>query len=305
MRIATTTANEQVIENVGKQQSQLTDLRSRLASGLRVDKPSDDPAAAAQAERARTRQARLDAETRMIDAARTTLQSAEGAMGSGIEELQTARELILAAANAPLNDGDRAGLAVQLRGTLGNLLAIANRENGNGSYIFGGAGTAEVPFVQAGCVVYQPQTGVQETASLPGLPVTQDGSDAFMTIPDDAGGTRSVFAALEAAAAALENAGLSSEQRNAELTSSMKGIDGSLDRLSMARTRIGESLKIIDSRKALNEVDSINLEQRLGELIDLDYAKGLAQFTQLQTATEAAMQTYASVARLTLFNYLS
>ena len=84
MRIATTTANEQVIDNVGKQQSKLADLRSRLASSLRVDKPSDDPAAAAQAERVRTRQARLDAETRMIDAARTTLQSAEGAMGSGI-----------------------------------------------------------------------------------------------------------------------------------------------------------------------------------------------------------------------------
>ena len=305
MRIATTTANEQVVDAIGKQQSQLSDLRSRLASGLRVDKPSDDPAAAAQAERVRSRQARLDAETRMIDAARTTLQHAEGALGSGIEELQSARESILAASNAPLNDEDRAGLAVQLRGALGNLLAIANRENGNGSYIFGGAGSAEAPFVQAGAVVYQPQTGVQETASLPGLPVTQDGSQAFMTIPDGTGGTRSVFAALEAAAAALENTGLTSEQRNAELTASLKGIDGALERLSTARTRIGESLRIIDSRKGLNEIDSVNLEQRLGELIDLDYAKGLAQFTQAQTATEAAMQTYASVARLTLFNYLS
>lgn len=305
MRIATSTANDQVIEAVGRQQSQLADLRSRLASSLRVDKPSDDPAAAAQAERVRTRQARLDAESRMIDAARTTLQHAEGAMGSGIEELQTARELILAASNAPLSDDDRAGLAVQLRGTLGNLLAIANRENGNGHYIFGGAGSAEAPFVEAGGVVYQPQTGVQQTASVPGLPVTQDGSEAFMTIPDGAGSTRSVFAALEAAAAALENGGLTSDQRNTELTGSLKGIDGSLERLSMARTRIGESLRIIDSRKGLNEVDSVNLEQRLGELIDLDYAKGLAQFTQAQTTTEAAMQTYASVARLTLFNYLS
>lgn len=305
MRIATTTANEQVVEAIGKQQSQLSDLRSRLASGLRVDKPSDDPAAAAQAERVRTRQARLDAETRMIDAARTTLQHAEGAMGSGIEELQSAREILLAASNSQLSSEDRAGFAVQLRGTLGNLLAIANRENGNGSYVFGGAGSAETPFVQAGAVVYQPQTGVQETASLPGLPVTQDGSQAFMTIPDGNGGTRSVFAALEAAAAALENTGLTNDQRDAELSASINGIDGSFERLSMARTRIGESLRIIDSRKGLNEIDSVNLEQRLGELIDLDYAKGLAQFTQAQTATEAAMQTYASVSRLTLFNYLS
>ena len=305
MRIATTTANQQVIDNVGKRQSELAEARSRLASGLRVDKPSDDPAAAAQAERVRTRQARLDAESRMIDAARTTLQHAEGAMSSGIEELQSAREMLLAASNGTLNADDRAGFAVQLRGTLGNLLAIANRENGNGSYVFGGAGSDGVPFVQAGGVAYRPQTGVQQTASDPGLPVTQDGSATFMDIPDGTGGTRSVFAALEEAAAALEDGTLSADQVQATLSDTLNSVDGSMERLSMARTRIGESLRIIDSRTGLNEVDSVNLEQRLGELVDLDYARALGDFSQAQTASEAAMQTYASVARLTLFNYLS
>ncbi len=305
MRIATTTANQQVIDNISKQQTQLAEARSRMASGLRVDKPSDDPAAAAQAERVRSRQARLDAESRMLDAAKTTLQHAEGAMSSGIEELQSAREMLLSASNGTLAADDREGFAVQLRGTLSNLLAIANRENGNGSYIFGGAGSESAPFVEAGAIAYQPQTGVQQTASDPALPVTQDGSATFMAIPDGAGGTRSVFAALESAALALEDDSLSDEQVQAELTSTLGNVDGAMDRLSMARTRIGESLRIIDSRTNLNDVDSVNLEQRLGELIDLDYAKALGDFTAAQTASEAAMQTYASVARLTLFNYLS
>ena len=142
MRIATTTANAQVIDAVGKQQTRLAEARSRLASGLRVDKPSDDPAAAAQAERVRSRQARLDAESRMIDAARTTLQHAEGAISSGIEELQGVREMLLAASNGTLAAEDRAGFAVQLRGALGNLLAIANRDNGNGNGVVGSPGLA-------------------------------------------------------------------------------------------------------------------------------------------------------------------
>lgn len=305
MRIATTTANQQVIDNVSKQQADLVDARSRLTSGLRVDKPSDDPSAAGQAERVRSRQARLDAESKMINAARTTLQGAEGSMASGIEELQSARELLLSASNGTVNVEDRAGFAVQLRGMMSNLLAIANRENGNGSYVFGGAGSETAPFVQDGEVTYTPQTGAQQTASDPALPVTQDGSAAFMNAPDGAGGTRSVFAALEAAATALEDDSLSQQQVQAALAGTVTSVDGAMDRLSMARTRIGESLRIIDSRTNLNGIESTNLEQRLSELVDLDYAKALGNFSQAQTASEAAMQTYSSVARLTLFNYLN
>lgn len=304
MRIATTTANEQVVENVSKQQSRLSDIRSRLASGLKVDKPSDDPAAAAQAERVRSREARLEADSRMLNAARTTLSHAEGSITSAMEELQHARELLLSAENDTLNADDRASIAYQIRGTMGNLLAIANREDGNGNYVFGGAGSTVTPFVDAGGIVYQPQSGELLTASDPAMPLTQDGDAAFMQTTDGAGSTRSIFASLEAAATALEDASLDHDQRHTAVKASIDGIDGSLERLSEGRTRIGESLRIIDTRNALNDVESVNLQERLSELIDLDYAKGLAEFSTVQTATQAAMQTYASVARLSLFNYL-
>lgn len=304
MRIATATANERATEAISRQRARMTELQSKLASGQRVEKPSDDPAAAAQAERLRARDARLSAEGRMIDHARTTLQQADAAMGSAMEEMQTVRELLLSAQNDTTNATDRAAIAVQVRGSLANLVAIANQRNAAGGYVFGGAGTQAAPFTESGAIAYGPQGGEQLTATDPGLALTQDGSRTFVDVPDGAGGTQSVFATIAAAAAALEDPALADASRHAAVGAGIDGLDRSMDRLSVVRTRVGESLAVVDSRTALNALDSTSLKERLGELVDLDYASALTEFAAVQTATQAAMQTYASVARLSLFEYL-
>jgi flagellar hook-associated protein 3 FlgL len=300
MRIATATANERATEAINRQRARMTDLQSKLASGQRVEKPSDDPAAAAQAERLRARDARLSAEGRMIDHARTTLQQADAAMGSAMEEMQSVRELLLTAQNDTTNATDRAAIAVQVRGSLANLVAIANQRNAAGGYVFGGAGTQAAPFTESGAIAYTPQGGEQLTATDPGLALTQDGSRTFIDVPDGAGGTRSV----SAAAAALEDPTLADGARHAAVGAGVDGLAQAMDRLSLVRTRVGESLAVVDSRTALNALDSTSLKERLGELVDLDYASALTEFAAAQTSTQAAMQTYASVARLSLFEYL-
>jgi len=52
MRIATANAYDTGIETLQQRQAELTDAQNRLASGKRVSKASDDPAAAARAEHA-------------------------------------------------------------------------------------------------------------------------------------------------------------------------------------------------------------------------------------------------------------
>ena len=52
MRISSANAYDNTIETLQRRQSDLSDLQTRLTSGKRVLKASDDPAAAARAERA-------------------------------------------------------------------------------------------------------------------------------------------------------------------------------------------------------------------------------------------------------------
>jgi flagellar hook-associated protein 3 FlgL len=58
---------DQALESMQNRRSSLMQLQGQMASGQRINKPSDDPSAAAQAERPRSQTARLDAEKRMID----------------------------------------------------------------------------------------------------------------------------------------------------------------------------------------------------------------------------------------------
>ncbi len=304
MRIATATANEKATEAITRQRTRAAELQSQLASGQRIEKPSDDPAAAAAAERLRARDARLSAETRMIEHARTALQQADGAMGSAMDTMQGIRELLVQAQSDTLNTGDRAAIATQIRGSLSNLGAIANQRDPVGGYLFAGAGSQGAPFSENGAVVFTGQPGEQLTATDPALALTQDGGRTFIDVPDGSGGNRSVFATIAAAATALEDPALADAQRRTTVGDGIDGLDRSMDRLSQVRTRVGESLVIIDSRTSLNELDSVNLKERISELVDLDYAAALTEFTAVQTATQAAMQTYATVSRLSLFQYI-
>ncbi len=304
MRVATATHYAQAAKNLQDQASHIGTLQTQISSELRVNKPSDDPVAAAQAERIRGRQAKLDADQRMIDHAKGMLQQAEGAVQSAGDELQHVRELLLTSSAPGFTDADRASMAEELEGTLGNLVAIANQSDGNGGFVFGGAGTDKSPFTTSGQITYQTQTGQQSVGTDPALATTQDGEEAFLAIPQADGSRRSVFEAISAAITALRDTGMSSGDRITAIDATINSVDASFDRLSFIRTRIGESLKIVDSQTNLAESTSINLQSRLSDLVDLNYTKALTELTSSQVAYQAAMQTYATVSRMSLFQYL-
>ena len=305
MRIATATANERATEAITRQQARLTELQGQLASGRRVNVPSDDPAGAAEAERVRARQARSDAEARLLDQAKTALSQADSTIGSSIDELQNAREALMAVQNGTYNASDRATYAAQLRSAAQSLLALANQPDGRGGYVFGGAGSTTPPFTNdGGTVTYTAQAGEQSSANALNLAMTQDGRSAFMSLPDGAGGVTSIFTQLENVAQALENPALDATQLQAAIGTSVRAVDGSMEQLSQMRTRVGESLRVIDARQSLNESDSVTLKARLGDLVDTDYAAAVSEFASTQTAVQAAMQTYAQVSKMSLFSYL-
>lgn len=302
-RISTATAFDRALDAMQQRRSEMMQSQAQMASGLRVNRPSDDPAAAGQAERLRSQNARLDAEKRMIDFARTSLQQAEGAVGTAVEETQTARELLVQSMNGTLNAQDRANIAQQLRGVRANLLAIANRPDGTGGYLFGGAGASAAPFADGTSVTYTAQGGQRSVAVDPSLAISQDGAHAFMNLTTASGST-TLFQTLDDAIALLETAGATAAQLDTGLKRSVDGIDAGLQRLSLVRTRIGEDLRTVDSHQNLIESDGAALTARIADLVDLDYAKAISDYQGNQTALEAAMKTYSQISKMSLFQYL-
>ncbi len=181
MRISTANAYNAALDSLMQRQNEMTTAQLQLTSGKRVGKASDDPAAAARAERALAAEARAGASQRAVDASKTATTLAESALGNAEELLQQAREALISAGNAGYSDADRRSLADALRGLRSQLLGLANSPDGSGAYIFGGQGATQPPFVDGpGGVSFTAPSGQMRSASSDDLPLTLDGHAAWM-----------------------------------------------------------------------------------------------------------------------------
>ncbi|MEO6362095.1 MAG: flagellar hook-associated protein FlgL, partial [Caldimonas sp.] len=182
MRIATANAFETGIDTLGRRQSEISSLQEQLSSGKRVARASDDPAAAARAERALAGIGRAETSQRAVEASRVAMTQTESTLGDASGLLQRARELVVSAGNATYGDSERATIGRELRSIREQLLSVANASDGAGIYLFGGQGATQQPFVDAaGGVQFAAAPGQSLTESPTGLPLTTDGQAAWLS----------------------------------------------------------------------------------------------------------------------------
>ena len=181
MHISTANSYQTSLDALAARQSALSQSQQQLTTGKRVNRASDDPAAAARAERAIASQQRSVASQRAVDASSNAMALTESALGATGDLLQTVREALISAGNATYSDADRTTLANQIAGIRQQLLTVANSTDGAGGYLFGGQGSNQPPFVDAaGGVQFQGTAGATLAASGEALPLTMDGQPTWM-----------------------------------------------------------------------------------------------------------------------------
>ncbi|MEY8877957.1 MAG: flagellar hook-associated protein FlgL, partial [Leptothrix sp. (in: b-proteobacteria)] len=181
MRVATSTAYESTVNTLQRRQQELTSAQAQMTSGKKISQASDDPTGAARAERALIEQTRGETTLRAIDASRNAMTLSESAIGDAVNLTQTAREALVAAGNGSYSAGDRKALAVQLRELRGQLLNVANQQDGNGGFLFGGQGIQTAPFSDAvGGVQYNSTAGQLNGSSTEQLPLSVDGQQVWL-----------------------------------------------------------------------------------------------------------------------------
>jgi len=309
-RIPTLYAHQQALDAMAQRRSALVRDQLQLSTGKRVNDPSDDPLAAAQGERLRSQLARISIEGRMAGFARQMLSTAESTLGQVGDALQFARESLVAAGNGAMSPTDLGLIGQQLSGVREQLISLANRRDGAGGYVFGGQGSGAAPFDSG---TGQPVGPALGAAAGPHPGEQQTGLDASYTTSQDgraifagAGGT-TLFASLDAVIdviGRLADGTASRSDVNETLATATGELDAGLERVLLARTRAGEQLRAIDAHEGALESGDLDARDRLSELVDLDYAAAISSFQNNQTSLEAAMTTYAQIARLSLFDYL-
>ena len=183
MRLGSANTYDNTVQNLYTRQSDLSSLQEKLTSGKNVNRPSDDPTGAGQAERALTRITRLSTDQRALDAQRNAITLSESTLGDATSLMQNFRELVVSAGNGGLSATDRATVAQQLTGLRDQIFTLANRTDTNGTPLFGGMGSSATPFTDATTGVTFNGVAGQRASTESTLPGAMDGQAIWMSVP--------------------------------------------------------------------------------------------------------------------------
>ena len=407
MRMSSANAYEKSLQILYARQSELAGQQEKLTSGKNINRPSDDPSSAAQAERAQTRLSRIASDRQALEVQRGALTLAESALGDSAGLLQRFRELTITAGNGGYNAADRLTIAKEMGSLREQLLSLANAADGNGLPLFGGLGSASAPFVEgASGVVFNGLAG-QQASTETSVPGTMDGQAVWMNVASGNGSfalstgasntgslwsntgqvltpasltghnytitfsvvgaattysvqdttnipattvlpapavpaaanpsytpgqaisfdglslvangapangdtvqvvpstTTSLFKVMDDAITAIADTNLTSSQRAQAVGLALTQVDNGMNRLQAARSQAGEWLNRADNIQHAQEGRALHFEADKSRAQDLDLVKGISDFTRLQTGYQAALQSYAQVQKLSLFNFIN
>lgn len=176
-RYSTATLYTNTINQLSKQQKDLSDQIEHVSAKRKVLRASDDPVSAAQAERARTRMSRLETDQRALDAQTASITYGESSLGEVVDALQKFRSLTIDAGNGTFTQTERDALVQQMESLRSQILGYANRTDSNGLPLFRGLDSKEE--IIAGKYNYDGQPG-QQGSNAYGIASSLDGALAFM-----------------------------------------------------------------------------------------------------------------------------
>lgn len=189
-RISTPGQHTSAITQILRQQVALSKTQVQVATGRRIQTPAEDPIAATRILGVERAQAQISQYERNANMAQQRLGFAELAFTDLNNLLQRVHVLAVQANSGAMDDAALRNIASELRGRADELMQIANRQDGNGEFLFAGFSTGTRPFsVAAGVATYAGDQGVRQLA----ISATQSiadgftGERVFMAIPQGNG----------------------------------------------------------------------------------------------------------------------
>ncbi len=267
----------------------------QLATGKRVNVPSDDPAAAAGMVNNRARSDQTDQFVRSISTITSLQQTADATLSSAVSALTRAINLGVQGANGTMSDADRQALAEEVRGIKTQMLSLANLSF-QGSYVFAGTATQTAPFVADALmpsgVRYDGNQGVNEVTVGDGFNVAMNvpGSQIFTAPGGD------VFQGLQDMINALET--------NGDVGATVVEVRAAFDHITAQRVFYGNTLNRMDAQQTFLKSSQVQLASEENSLVGADPAAAASQLASATSARDAALTAVGKMSQLSLFDYL-
>jgi flagellar hook-associated protein 3 FlgL len=286
-----------ILSDLFQQQAQEQTYIQQLATGKRVNEPSDDPAAAAADVENQSLQGQTDQYLQNTSNLEGLLQTADSALSSVVTALNQAISLGTQGANGDLSASNQQEIAQQVQNIQSQVVQLANTSY-QGSYIFGGTASQAAPFAldatQPSGVIYNGNTGVNSVAIAEGrsIQVNIPGSQVFQ----GAGG--SVMGALQQLVTALQSG------NSASIGTATTQVSSALNYLSQQRVTYGSGISQLNANQSSLQQEQVNLQTQENTLVGANLATAATDLSQAQTAQSATLAALAQIIPQSLLNYL-
>lgn len=187
MRVSTNEFLTGSLNDILSQEATVNQLNQEIATGQTMQSAVDDPAGAGSALSIASQIQQLSFDTANANSGTASIQNSLNSL-QGVGTLLTqVRDAAVQAANGTTNSADRQALAGTVESALQQLIQLANSQNSEGQYLFGGSKSEAAPFtVQAnGQVAFIGDNGSTSLAIAPSLtvPISVSGQNIFMNVP--------------------------------------------------------------------------------------------------------------------------
>ncbi len=150
MRVTDKMGRDQVTRNLQKNRTEMTDLQNQAATQKRVNKPSDDPVAAARVLGTRSEDRGSNQFMKNINYARSFLEYSDQSLGELADVMVRLKELAIGQANdAGASAETRRVVAEEVNQVFSQTVQLGNRKLGE-RFVFGGFKTTTTPFSRIG-----------------------------------------------------------------------------------------------------------------------------------------------------------
>jgi flagellar hook-associated protein 3 FlgL len=311
MHVTSTSFSSNFLYQINQLESQQSTLQNQATTGLKISKPEDNPAVMNQVLNLQTE---ASANTQ-YQSNISTIQSSATTASDALNSLQTLVEQageIATNANGVTSPTQLSTYATQVGQLIQEAMQLANTQDSQGNYIFGGTDTGSAPFSAATDangnvtgITYNGNTSVAKSEIAPGLAVSAQSPGEN----DTGSGSEGVFADSRSGANIFSH--LISLQQ--DLASGNTSAITSTDTPNLTKdedhvvSQISGNAVLQTTLEAASTVASQNstaLDTQMSNDTNADMATTLTQLSQTQTAYQAALESGTMVMSVSLVNFL-
>ena len=306
MRVTDWMRSNDLLTNLRQRTESIANIQAQLASGKRINQPSDDPAGTGKALHYRHRLARNEQYERNIEDGLSYMSFLDGVLDNVGNILNQTLAAAVQGDNSSLTAQDRAVLANEVDLLLEELISKGNASY-SGKFIFGGYSDQTLPFQverdendMIVSVTQNPQgidgeiqraigSGIRETINI-------GGGDHFQ--PGGAGETDDMFQILINLRDGLINNDL-------DIVGEQIGrLQEAIDHNNLNRSTMGAKVNYFERRLDQINAAKVQLTDSLAQVEDAELIESALLFEQEQTALTAAMAVGARIIQISLLDFM-